>query len=163
MIFLTLIIIMQNPVANGNPTVSTTTRETLHFTVQLDQNDWFSQLLNPCNHDTSGDQSSNDVLGVAGREAEVRTITGTTLSRLTSIEKDLIQEVGNTYVPMFLKIFEKGYVFPKLEMLRFCKLIAYVIVRSYCVMSVTKIIFIFRQQSVHSTIYLRFHPYPLQI
>ena len=96
MIFFTLLLIMHNHVANGNPTVSTTTRETLHFTIQLDQKDWFGQLLNPCNHDSSDDQSSNDVLGVTGREAEVRTITGTTLSRLTSIEKDLLQEVSHS-------------------------------------------------------------------
>ena len=106
MILFTLLLIMHNRVANGNPTVSTTTtRETLHFTVQLDQKDWFSQLLNPCNHDSSDDQSSNDVLGVTGREAEVRTITGTTLSRLTSIEKDLLQEVRHS---CFLYVSERG-------------------------------------------------------
>ena len=105
MLFLALLLIMHNRVANGNPTVSTTTtRETLHFTVQLDQKDWFSQLLNPCNHDSSDDQSSNDVLGVTGREAEVRTITGTTLSRLTSIEKDLLQEVRH---PCFFSVSER--------------------------------------------------------
>ena len=121
MILLTLLLIMHNRVANGNPTVSTTTRETLHFTVQLDQKDWFSQLLNPCNHDSSDDQSSNDVLGVSGREAEVRTITGTTLSRLTSIEKDLLQEVSDTYV--FLYVSEEGYsrLLSKNRIATFCK------------------------------------------
>ena len=143
MIFFTLLLIMHNHVANGNPTVSTTTtRETLHFTVQLDQKDWFSQLLNPCNHDSSDDQSSNDVLGVTGREAEVRTITGTTLSRLTSIEKDLLQEVSDTYV--FYTSQKKvilGYS-PKLEVLCFANSWQYVIVRSCYPMSVTRVIFI---------------------
>ena len=89
----TLVLIYQyQNEAHAAPAVQTT-RQTLHFSVKLEQKEWFNHLLNPCNHDTSENNSSEDVLRVSGRETEIRTITGTTLTRLTSIKKHLLEEV----------------------------------------------------------------------
>ena len=65
-------------------------------TVRLEEKDWFHHLLNPCNHDNPENHAhSQEVLRVSGRETEIRTIVGTTLARLRSIEEHLSGPVSH--------------------------------------------------------------------
>ena len=67
-------------------------------TVRLEEKDWFHHLLNPCNHDNPENHAhSQEILRVSGRETEIRTIVGTTLARLRSIEEYLSGPVSSFY------------------------------------------------------------------
>ena len=70
---------------------------TITQTVKLEEKDWFHHLLNPCNHDNPENHSPQEVLRVSGRETEIRTIVGTTLARLRSIEEYLSGPVSSIF------------------------------------------------------------------
>ena len=77
-------------------------RQTSHFSVKLNENDWFNQLHNPCNYDSiinrtnrglpvyDNSRSTENVLKISGRENEIRTITGTILARLIRLKNNLV-------------------------------------------------------------------------
>ena len=71
---------------------------TITQTVRLEEKDWFHHLLNPCNHDNPENHAhSQEILRVSGRETEIRTIVGTTLARLRSIEEYLSGPVSSIF------------------------------------------------------------------